>query len=186
MNWLQTLAVVFHVLLGLGIVGLVLLQRGKGADAGAGFGAGASGTVFGARGSASFLSRTTAILAALFFLTSLGLSYLFSQRSASTSVIDRVQTEAPKAPGDTPPANAPVNAPVIPPASVPATAPVTSSPDATLPPLPVAPTTDTAPQGVPGTGPVTAPVGNTSAAPVAPVNAPNTGGPVGTTNEAPK
>ena len=57
----------------------MLLQRGKGADAGAGFGAGASGTVFGARGSASFLSRTTAVLATLFFVTSLGLSYLFSQ-----------------------------------------------------------------------------------------------------------
>ena len=58
MNWLQTLAVVFHVLLAVAIIGIVLLQRGKGADAGAGFGAGASGTVFGARGSASFLSRT--------------------------------------------------------------------------------------------------------------------------------
>ena len=55
MNWLQTLAVVFHVLFAFAIIGLVLLQRGKGADAGAGFGAGASGTVFGARGSASFL-----------------------------------------------------------------------------------------------------------------------------------
>ena len=83
MNWLQTLAVVFHVLLAVGIVGIVLLQRGKGADAGAGFGAGASGTVFGARGSASFLSRTTAVLATLFFLTSLGLTYLFSQQKAA-------------------------------------------------------------------------------------------------------
>ena len=91
MSWVQTLAVVFHVLLAAAIIGLVLLQRGKGADAGAGFGAGASGTVFGARGSGSFLSRTTAILATLFFITSLGLSYLFSQRSAPTSVIDRVQ-----------------------------------------------------------------------------------------------
>ncbi len=83
MNWLQTLAVVFHVLLAVGIIGIVLLQRGKGADAGAGFGAGASGTVFGARGSASFLSRTTAVLATLFFLTSLGLTYLFSQQTGS-------------------------------------------------------------------------------------------------------
>jgi preprotein translocase subunit SecG len=96
MNWLQTLAVVFHVLLAAAIVGLVLLQRGKGADAGAGFGAGASGTVFGARGSASFLSRTTAVLATLFFLTSLGLSYLFSQQKAPTSVFDTLsQQEAP-------------------------------------------------------------------------------------------
>jgi preprotein translocase subunit SecG len=99
MNWLQTLAVVFHVLLAAGIVGLVLLQRGKGADAGAGFGAGASGTVFGARGSASFLSRTTAVLATLFFLTSLGLSYLFSQQKAPTSVFDTLpQQEAPAVP----------------------------------------------------------------------------------------
>ena len=90
MNWVQTLAVVFHVLLAFGIVGLVLLQRGRGADAGAGFGAGASGTVFGARGSASFLSRMTAVLATLFFLTSLGLSYLFSRGTeAPASVMDR-------------------------------------------------------------------------------------------------
>jgi preprotein translocase subunit SecG len=99
MNWLQTLAVVFHVLLAFAIVGFVLLQRGKGADAGAGFGAGASGTVFGARGSASFLSRTTAVLATLFFLTSLGLSYLFSQQQQPTSVFDTLpQQQAPAAP----------------------------------------------------------------------------------------
>jgi preprotein translocase subunit SecG len=101
MNWLQTLAVVFHVLLAFAIIGLVLLQRGKGADAGAGFGAGASGTVFGARGSASFLSRTTAVLATLFFLTSLGLAFLFSQQKQPTSVVDTVQQEAP-APTSTP------------------------------------------------------------------------------------
>ena len=101
MNWLQTLAVVFHVLLAVAIIGIVLLQRGKGADAGAGFGAGASGTVFGARGSASFLSRTTAVLATLFFLTSLGLTYLFSQQKESTSVVDTVTQQAP-APVPTP------------------------------------------------------------------------------------
>ena len=99
MNWVQTLAVVFHVLLAFGIVGLVLLQRGRGADAGAGFGAGASGTVFGARGSASFLSRMTAVLATLFFLTSRGLSYLFSRGTeAPASVMDR--TPAQQAPLD--------------------------------------------------------------------------------------
>jgi preprotein translocase subunit SecG len=98
MSWVQTLAVVFHVLLASSIIGLVLIQRGKGADAGAGFGAGASGTVFGARGSGSFLSRTTAILATLFFVTSLLLSYLFSQQQAPTSVVDRVQPAAPAAP----------------------------------------------------------------------------------------
>lgn len=91
MNWLNTAAMILHMFLAVGIVGLVLLQRGKGADAGAGFGAGASGTVFGARGSASFLSRTTAILAALFFVTSLTLSYLGGrQPTTGSSVIDRV------------------------------------------------------------------------------------------------
>jgi preprotein translocase subunit SecG len=95
MSWVQTLAVVAHVLFALAIIGLVLLQRGKGADAGAGFGAGASGTVFGARGSGSFLSRTTAVLATLFFLTSLLLSYLLTQHTAPTSVVDRVPTEVP-------------------------------------------------------------------------------------------
>jgi preprotein translocase subunit SecG len=98
MNWLQTLAVVFHVLLAVAIVALVLLQRGKGADAGAGFGAGASGTVFGSRGSASFLSRTTAVLATLFFITSLGLSYLFSQQKQPTSVFDTLQQQDAPAP----------------------------------------------------------------------------------------
>jgi preprotein translocase subunit SecG len=70
------LLTVFHVIVALLIIGTVLLQQGRGADAGAGFGGGASNTVFGARGTASFLSRTTAILAALFFSTSILLAYL--------------------------------------------------------------------------------------------------------------
>ena len=130
MNWLQTLAVVFHVLLAVAIIGIVLLQRGKGADAGAGFGAGASGTVFGARGSASFLSRTTAVLATLFFLTSLGLTYLFSQQKESTSVVDTVTQEAPvpvtsPAPLPSLPATPATNtpAPATAPAAVPAAVP---------------------------------------------------------------
>ena len=96
MGWLHTATIVVHVLLAAAIVGLVLLQRGKGADAGAGFGAGASGTVFGARGSASFLSRTTATLAALFIVTSLTLAYMGGrkQEAAPSSVLDRVQTPA--------------------------------------------------------------------------------------------
>ena len=68
------------------LIGGVLLQRGKGADAGAGFGAGASGTVFGARGSANFLSRSTAVLAMLFFSTSLGLAYLGAQRKPASGL----------------------------------------------------------------------------------------------------
>jgi preprotein translocase subunit SecG len=121
MNWVHTLTTVFHVLLAAGIVGLVLLQRGKGADAGAGFGAGASGTVFGARGSASFLSRMTATLAMLFIATSLALAYMGSNptEQAPSSVIDRVEapasdaTDLPALPSATPtdPAAEPVEAP---------------------------------------------------------------------------
>lgn len=69
-----------HVLVAASVVGLVLLQHGKGADMGAAFGSGASGSLFGATGSANFLSRATAILAALFFATSLGLTYFSSQK----------------------------------------------------------------------------------------------------------
>jgi preprotein translocase subunit SecG len=101
MSWLHTTTVIFHVLIAAAIVGLVLLQRGKGADAGAGFGAGASGTVFGARGSASFLSRTTATLAALFIVTSLTLAYLDGRNPAApSSVLDRVQVPAEQQSGD--------------------------------------------------------------------------------------
>lgn len=95
MSWLHTTTIILHVLIAAAIVGLVLLQRGKGADAGAGFGAGASGTVFGARGSASFLSRTTATLAILFIVTSLTLAYLDGRNPAApTSVLDRVPPPA--------------------------------------------------------------------------------------------
>ncbi len=131
MNWLQTLAVVFHVLLAVAIIAIVLLQRGKGADAGAGFGAGASGTVFGARGSANFLSRTTAVMATLFFLTSLGLTYLFSQQKAPTSVVDTVKQAAP-APA---PATDPTALPSLPslPAPQPAAPATTTSAPASAP-----------------------------------------------------
>jgi preprotein translocase subunit SecG len=76
--------IVVHVLLGLGVIGLVLMQQGKGADAGAAFGTGSSGTVFGAQGAASFLSRSTAILATLFFTTSLGLAVLSGNQGGTT------------------------------------------------------------------------------------------------------
>ena len=81
MGNLQTTFLIIHTIIALAIIGLVLLQRGKGADAGAAFGAGASGTVFGARGSSSFFSRATAVLATAFFATSLTLAYLSSQRT---------------------------------------------------------------------------------------------------------
>ena len=90
---METILLVIHVLLSLAIIGLVLLQRGKGAEAGAALGGGASGTVFGARGAANFLSRSTAILATAFFITSLALAYMASQRDVPTSVTEAVQTE---------------------------------------------------------------------------------------------
>ncbi|MBS0346464.1 MAG: preprotein translocase subunit SecG [Proteobacteria bacterium] len=91
---------VVHVLAGLGVIGLVLMQHGKGADMGAAFGSGASGSLFGSSGSANFLSRTTGILAAVFFVTSLSLSYLAGQKvPAAKSVMDGVApATAPAAP----------------------------------------------------------------------------------------
>lgn len=85
---LYQIIIVFHILLGIGIIGLVLMQQGKGADAGATFGGGASGSVFGAQGSASFLSRTTAIFAALFFITSLGLAALSGYQGKKADILD--------------------------------------------------------------------------------------------------
>lgn len=81
------LIIVIHVLLGLGIVGLVMLQQGKGADAGATFGAGASASVFGAQGASSFLSRSTATLAGLFFVTSLSLAVINSHKETTTDLM---------------------------------------------------------------------------------------------------
>jgi preprotein translocase subunit SecG len=94
---LNTILTVLHVLLSAAIIGLVLLQRGKGADAGAGFGSGASGTVFGARGSSTFFSKLTAVLATCFFVTSLSLAYLASHRGAGTpkSLVDQVPLTQP-------------------------------------------------------------------------------------------
>jgi preprotein translocase subunit SecG len=85
---LHSILLVAHVVISATIIGLVLLQRGKGADAGAAFGSGASGTVFGAKGSANFLSRSTAVLATLFFVTSLSLAYLGAERPVVTSLMD--------------------------------------------------------------------------------------------------
>lgn len=85
--------IVVHVLLGLGVIGLVLLQQGKGADAGAAFGSSSSGSVFGAQGASSFLSRTTAILAALFFSTSLGLAVLSGHQDEATDLMDTPEVE---------------------------------------------------------------------------------------------
>jgi preprotein translocase subunit SecG len=84
-----------HLLVGLGVIGLVLVQHGKGADMGAAFGSGASGSLFGASGSANFMSRATAVLATLFFMTSLGLSFLATNVTTrpAGSVLDQVKTQ---------------------------------------------------------------------------------------------
>jgi preprotein translocase subunit SecG len=97
MNVWVSVLLVAHLLVAAGICGFVLLQHGKGADMGAAFGSGSAGSVFGAAGSANFLSRTTAWLAAVFFLTSVGLTYVGTQhaRSLGGGLMDRVQQGAP-------------------------------------------------------------------------------------------
>ena len=128
---LRTILTILQVLSAFAIVGLVLLQRGKGADAGAGFGAGASGTVFGARGATTGLSRMTAIFAAIFMLNSLCLTYLFQRdaRVAPTSLLDKVpvSTTAPV----TAPAPQPVDANAVPVPAAPVEQPATPGPEKT-------------------------------------------------------
>ncbi len=113
--------VVIQVVVALAIIGLVLLQQGKGADVGAAFGAGASGTLFGARGSANFLTRATAALAAVFFAVSLSLAYMVNRGvGKSESVLDEL-------PAPTPQLTVPV--PAEPPAEAPAPAAPTEAPE---------------------------------------------------------
>lgn len=108
-GYLFSIVLTVHVLVGLGVIVLVLLQHGKGADAGAAFGSGSSGSLFGASGSANFLSRTTAVLATAFFITSLSLSYLGSRtvsgpanvmEQAAPAAVDAVPAPAGEAPQD--------------------------------------------------------------------------------------
>ncbi len=142
--------IVVHVFLGLGVIGLVLMQQGKGADAGAAFGSGGSGSVFGAQGAASFLSRTTAILAALFFSTSLGLAILSGTQSENKDLMDVPEIEQPLA--DVPViGNAtatPDSAPVIPDTPVIADTPVVPETPAVIEATPVteAPATTVEPE----------------------------------------
>src|ERR1700735_5285249 len=95
----HTLLIIVQFFCAVGIVGLVLLQRGKGADAGAGFGAGASGTVFGARGASTALSRATAIFAAIFMINSLLLTYVGTRTVAAApkTILDTIGEKADKA-----------------------------------------------------------------------------------------
>ena len=105
MDYWFTLILVVDVIVAMCIIGLVLLQHGKGADVGAAFGSGASGSLFGASGSANFLARTTAILAAVFFLTTFVLAYMVTHKPrAGGGVMDTVK-EQPKLPAA--PAQAP-------------------------------------------------------------------------------
>lgn len=94
---MYTFLVIVQVISAVALIALVLLQQGKGADAGAAFGSGASGTVFGSRGSANFLSRTTAWLAAVFFCASLALAYVVHGQVAPKSVVDTISAPATKA-----------------------------------------------------------------------------------------
>lgn len=104
---METLVLVVHILTALGIVGLVLLQHGKGADVGAAFGSGASGSLFGATGSANFLSRATAVLAVVFFLTSLGLTYFGTRKSGDKGIMATKPVPAQTLPGQIPAPSAP-------------------------------------------------------------------------------
>jgi preprotein translocase subunit SecG len=103
MQVFANLVLILQLLSGLAIIGLVLVQHGKGADMGASFGSGASGSLFGATGSANFLSRSTAVAATLFFTCTLGLAYLANGRggpaAAGDSVLDRAPVSAPAASG---------------------------------------------------------------------------------------
>ena len=103
---METLVWVVHIIVAVAVIALVLLQHGKGADMGAAFGSGSSGSLFGATGSANFLSRSTAILATAFFLTSLGLAYFGLQQHKPASVVERAAVPAAK-PQPTVPAQVP-------------------------------------------------------------------------------
>src|ERR1700676_1324693 len=141
---LHTLLMIIHFFCAAAIVALVLLQRGKGADAGAGFGAGASGTVFGARGASTALSRATALLAAIFMVTSLSLAYVGARKNSApaSSLLDQLATPTTPAGstvprvlgggGATPPAPA-APADTGSPAAAPTAAPAPSSPATSAP-----------------------------------------------------
>jgi len=167
---------IVQVFASLAIIGLVLLQRGKGADAGAGFGAGASGTVFGARGASTALSSATAIFAAIFMINSLLLTYVGTRAVAAPpkTILDTIGDKAAAKPGATqitiPVPSAPIageTAPPSTPAASGATGAAASAPTATP-----APATDAAP--APGSGAPTQAPASAPAQP-SPANAPAQG-----------
>ncbi|HEV2284566.1 MAG TPA: preprotein translocase subunit SecG [Steroidobacteraceae bacterium] len=145
---LRTLLTIVQVLSSLAIIGLVLLQKGKGAEAGAGFGSGASGTVFGARGATTALSRATAIFAAIFMLNSLALAYLGTAASKETHKtlleeaaengkaapqVPGAGTAQPSAPSTSQPSAPSGSQPLPAPAAAPAGTPAPSSTPAPVP-----------------------------------------------------
>ncbi len=125
MSTLLNLLLLVQILAALGMIGLILVQHGKGADMGAAFGSGTSGSLFGATGGANFLSRTTSVLAAVFFVCTLALAYFGNLRTSSdgTSVLERAAVTAPAGAGDNIPGASPAPASAVD-KSVP-TAPVT-------------------------------------------------------------
>ena len=100
MEYLFSTILLIHILAAVGVIGLVLVQHGKGADMGAAFGSGASGSLFGSTGSANFLSRSTAVLAAVFFITSLSLAYIASNKPKTSGGVmqNAVQSQPVTAP----------------------------------------------------------------------------------------
>lgn len=134
MSVMLTAVLALQILSALAMIGLILLQHGKGADMGAAFGSGSSGSLFGASGSANFLSRTTSILAAVFFTCTLLLAYFGNLRAPeSTSVLERAGTAAPAAPAAVPAASGAAGQ--IPGTTAPAVAPAASA----VPAAPAAP-----------------------------------------------
>lgn len=107
---METIVWVVHIIAALGVIGLVLLQHGKGADMGAAFGSGTSGSLFGVSGASNFLSRSTAILVAIFFATSIGLAYITGHKNRDSSIMHNVKVMVPGA--DDKAKDIPVPAPV--------------------------------------------------------------------------
>jgi len=125
MTYMETVLLVAHLIVAVAVCGFVLMQHGKGADMGAAFGSGSSGSLFGAAGSANFLSRTTAILATVFFLTSIGLTFFGSIKGKPSGVMEqqgvmeKMAPVAPKAPDVPKPADVPQPSGSAPASSVP-------------------------------------------------------------------
>jgi preprotein translocase subunit SecG len=138
METVQTVLMVVQVLTAASLIGFILIQQGKGADAGAAFGSGASATVFGARGSGNFLSRTTSVLAAIFLANSLTLAWIAKERmTKATSVMETAVTQPAEPAGSTPGPAAPAQNAATAPAETKSEAPAAPASD-----VPAAPALD--------------------------------------------